>query len=442
MRSLTIVVLLLMGCPVVGQPTKNRPPGKSSSPSPAPANKKPEASSAANFKPADMTKLAVIVAVGKDNPGMMATRNVNDYQRLVEDIFLECLLAKGYALAARSDVDSVLREKKFQESGATEELATSVGKILNVPAVMLVRVTDYTSEQRQRDTSTVHVSLGARLVSVETGAILWSGNHSINNSSPGRAGSSGVLLSTVAALVETFPEKPGTKPRVLNPKSFPKLAIITVNKVHDAQRFGRLSPTREPQQSDHDRQVEDVFIQVLIQKGYQLVSRSDLQAVMKEQAFQNSGLTDDNAVAVGKMLNVPAVLLVGITETPSDTSMGLIGGGVFAGGNNSKTPGSNVRASVGARFIEVSSGEVRWTHGEFKSRTISAKGEAADLLSEVAKDAAQFLPPEPDSSRVIMERAVHLEALGQMTAARGEYKVLADRFADTPEGKKAASRLK
>jgi hypothetical protein len=438
MKLLSIVALLLMGSMAWGQPGKNKPSGKSPSSPPASSNKKPEASASASFKPADMTKLAVIIAVGKDNPSMMISRNVSDHHRLVEDTFLECLLAKGYALAARSDVDSVLREKKFQESGATEELATSIGKILNVPAVMLVRVTDFTTEQRQRDASSVHVSLGARLVNVETGAILWTGNHSASSSSPGRAGASGVLLSTVAALVEAFPDKQGSKPRLVNPKSFPKLAVITVNKSHDSQRPGRIGPGREPQQSDHDRQVEDVFVQVLIQKGYQLVSRSDLQDVMKEQAFQKSGLTDDNAVAVGKLLKVPAVLLLGITEAPNDSSSGGLGGGF----GSSKPAGSNTRASIGARLIDVGSGEVRWTHGEFKSRTITAKGEASELLSEVARDLAQFLPPEPDAPRDLLERAVHLEALGQSTAARSEYKLLAERFADTTEGKKAASRLK
>ena len=175
-----------------------------------------------------------------------------------------------------------------------------------------------------------------------------------------------------------------------------------------------------------------MFVQVLIQKGYRLVSRSDMQALLKEQAFQNSGLTDDNAVAAGKILNVPGVLLVGVTQSTADPVIGRRPG----------MSGSIARAAVGARLVDVATGEVRWTHAEYKTRSIAGKKSTADLLAEVAKDVAQFLPPEPDSPGELLKRATQLKFMGQVTSARQTYRNLIDRFSDSAESRKAATRLK
>jgi hypothetical protein len=417
-----LLILLAAATAAVAQPPRGRPTKPPATPA-RPAGKKPEASAAADFKPAELAKLAVLVSAGR--PGRLGS---TDPQRLVEDAFLECLLAKGYTLAARSDVDAVLREKKFQESGATEELAASVGKVLNVPAVLLVRVTDLSSDTRQRGVVTTRASVGARLVSVESGAILWTGNHTDGGPTVGRSAAGAVLLGTASALAEAFPDKPkAARPRPIDPKAVPKLAVLTVGGSPP-----RRGPARVAPQSDRDRRVEDVFVQVRIQKGSKLVSRSDLQAVLKEQAFQKSGLTEDNAVAAGKLLKVPAVLLVGVNESASEALPAARGG----------RPGALARAAVGARLVDVASGEVRWAHAEYQTRAVAGKGDAADLLAEVAKDVAGFLPPVPDSPRGLLERATRLESLLQVSAARRAYRELTDRHAKTAEGKRAATRLK
>ena len=92
-------------------------------------------------------------------------------------------------------------------------------------------------------------------------------------------------------------------------KSLDKLAVVVVGN----NRLPRAAP-----QSDQQRLVEDEFLQVLIEKGYSLVSRSDMASVMKEQTFQRSGVTEDNAAALGKLLNVPAVLVVRITRCTAE----------------------------------------------------------------------------------------------------------------------------
>ena len=63
-----------------------------------------------------------------------------------------------------------------------------------------------------------------------------------------------------------------------------------------------------------DRMIEDEFISALLRKDYTIAARSDTQAVLKEMQFQKSGVTDDDAVNLGKVLNVQAVLIVSVTS--------------------------------------------------------------------------------------------------------------------------------
>ena len=88
-------------------------------------------------------------------------------------------LRKGYRVSDRSDVDRVLQEIHFQQSGLTDEAGASrLGKMLNVEAVLIVKVmpgkTIYHSEgpfsANRYYNATCDVS--ARLVSVERAEVL------------------------------------------------------------------------------------------------------------------------------------------------------------------------------------------------------------------------------------------------------------------------------
>jgi hypothetical protein len=400
--------------------------------------KKPKATPAANFKPAELKKLAVIVTAGDSIVIPKGGPNLTNLQRLVEDAFLECLLAKGYTLAARSDVGSVLQEKSFQESGESKQ-AAAVGKLLNVPAVLLVRVTDLSGEKQPKNPlTTLRATLSARLVDVENAEMLWNGTHTLSGPMNSWAGAGKVLQRTAVELVEAFPDKAkpvAVRPRLIDPKDVPKLAVVTVS---GAQPMIVKGKKQAPEQSDLDRQVEDMFAQVLNEKGYKLVTRSDLKALIQEQAFQMSGLTDDNAVKVGKFLKVPLILLVGVTESTSET----VAGAIPYGKTTKQTSTLFARAGVGARLVDVATGEVRWVHAEYEVKQVDGKGGVVDLLADVATAAAKFLPPEPDSAKLLLERATRLELMGQVTAARAEYRELADRYPQDREGKWAAKKLK
>lgn len=133
--------------------------------------------------------------------------------------------------------------------------------------------------------------------------------------------------------------------RTFNPSSIHKVAIV-------------VQPGKEVSQ----RQIEDEFIAVLFRKGYQVASRSDLEDIMKELNFQNTELTDKDAARIGKMLNVPAVLVVAVTElSVSDHKMTLITAG-------SQTRRTETRyephVSMGARLLSVETGEVLWIANE------------------------------------------------------------------------------
>ena len=238
----------------------------------------------------------------------------SDQQRLVEDEFVQVLIDKGYSLVSRSDIQAVAKEQAFQRSGLTEDNAAALGKLLNVPAVLVLRITgSMTENQRNPKTGGSMIvgraSLGARLVSVETGGIWWTGNLTESGTVRGRGDDSLVLRDVAKNIALAFPNKEGSVARPFDPTLLTKLAVVTV---------GNNRPRGHEPQTEEQRLVEDEFVRILLEKGYSLASRSDIASVVKEQQFQRSGLTEDNAAALGKLLNVPAVLVVRITESKTE----------------------------------------------------------------------------------------------------------------------------
>ena len=394
--------------------------------------KMPEVSQVEDFDAKSLPKLAVLV-LGSEN----TREQQSEYQRIVEDAFLESLLAKGHTVVARSDVDSLFKEKKFQNSGMTEEVAASVGKFLNVPAVFVIRINEVTFDMGRRfQPGFGKASSGARLLDVKTGVILWNGKHSESDQVSNKSACCGLVMKTAARLAEMFPEKTLTSDpnaKKIEPKSFPKIAVIMIGGASSNRRSN--SGPGPGRQNDQQRMVEDAFIQVLTQKRYQLVSRSDLQSIAKEQQFQQSGLTEDNAVSVGKLLNVPAVLIVRITDFSTETREA-------PSRQEQQRPSSITRVGIGARLVDVGSGQLIWTHGEWITRDIVSKSESTDVLDEAAKDVVNFLPPRPGKSIELIEQADRLERFFQKTAALNLFRTVVNTFPDSPEAEKAALKIK
>ena len=102
----------------------------------------------------------------------------------IADFFTMELLKRGYTPIERAQVQALLDEQDFQASDITSnEGAAKVGKIMNVPAVMLVSI----------PTCKENISMTAKMVDVEDGSVLWLGSGS---GSTGKTGST--ILGAVA----------------------------------------------------------------------------------------------------------------------------------------------------------------------------------------------------------------------------------------------------
>ena len=176
----------------------------------------PETSSDAAFHPEAIAKLAVIVV--SERRGAPGREVQTDQQRLVEDEFVQALLAKGYSVASRSDVEAIVKEQRFQRSGLTEGDAAAIGKMLNVPAVLVVRVTEASAQnvmapKTRRYVTEVRATMGARLIGVESGSVWWIGKHGDVRLGASRGAVTDILADVADSLAAAFPgHKPEDKP--------------------------------------------------------------------------------------------------------------------------------------------------------------------------------------------------------------------------------------
>lgn len=272
---------------------------------PMKGGKAPETSIDRDFRPQQLAKLAVIASTNARDLESQSAR-----QRLVEDIFVETLLDRGHVVVARSDIRSVLREQRLAESGLTDDHVVALGKLLNVPAVLVVRITEYALEanfdpRRNNRTQTARATVGVRLISVKTGAIWWQGTHSLSDTVKLRSEQLLVLAQVAERLARAFPEKPKLEGSHFDPEKIDKLALVMIG--------DSTYSSWDQQRVDQQRLVEDKLGIQLGKRGYALVSRSDLQALMVEKRFQQSGLTEENVSELGKLLNIPAVIVVRVT---------------------------------------------------------------------------------------------------------------------------------
>jgi len=87
----------------------------------------------------------------------------------IADFFGMELLKKGFEPVERAQVQTLLKEQKFQTSGLTsQEGAAKAGRILNVPAVLVVNIPNFGDQ----------MSMTAKMINVETAGILWMGSGS------------------------------------------------------------------------------------------------------------------------------------------------------------------------------------------------------------------------------------------------------------------------
>ncbi len=136
------------------------------------ASSKGESYATAGYDFSGLNKVAIVSVTGQIY-GEAAKMAIGD------DFTME-LVKKGYTVVVRSEMQALLKEHEFQASGITgDQDAARAGRILNVPAVVIISIPKYGKEKME---------MTAKLVEVETGTILWIGSGS---------GSTGKTLSTI-----------------------------------------------------------------------------------------------------------------------------------------------------------------------------------------------------------------------------------------------------
>lgn len=129
--------------------------------------------------------------------------------REVEDEFMRAVISKGYTLAARSDIEQIAKELRFQQSDLTEKQVAKIGQVLNVPAVMIVSINSMSTEPynpiirvQGQEYYRTNASISARILSVQGAEVMWISSYS-GGMNIGRRDSHNekTVLSSVASIV-------------------------------------------------------------------------------------------------------------------------------------------------------------------------------------------------------------------------------------------------
>ena len=139
------------------------------------ASGKGESYSLVGFNFAELDKVAILEVTG-------AVRG-DTVKNQIGTFFEMELIKRGYSPIERTRVQALLKEQEFQASDITSNMgAAEAGRVLNVPAVMLINIPKYKEE----------MTMTAKMVNVEDARILWIGNGS---------GSTGKTFATIAGAV-------------------------------------------------------------------------------------------------------------------------------------------------------------------------------------------------------------------------------------------------
>ena len=109
-----------------------------------------------NFSMIDKVAIVAIEGAVKSEPA----------KNQIADLFAMEFLKKGYAPVEWAHVRALLEEQEFQASELTTEAgAAEAGKILNVPAVLIISIPHFGDE----------IAMTAKLVDIQHDSILWLG---------------------------------------------------------------------------------------------------------------------------------------------------------------------------------------------------------------------------------------------------------------------------
>ena len=159
-------------------------------------------------------------------------------------------------------------------------------------------------------------------------------------------------------------------------------------------RIGQARPRRE--QTQLERLVEQRFMRVLLNDGYTLVGRTDLDAAMKEKGLDEANLTDEKLTQeAGKFLHVSAIMVVSVDDfkiTPMQRVVKLSTPGAFGGGGQQTATYYQVVASVSARLVKIDDNMVMWTGDLSQTQAFASQDVDGSVLGSMSESVANCFP--------------------------------------------------
>ena len=133
------------------------------------------------------------------------------------------------------------------------------------------------------------------------------------------------------------------------------------------------------------RMVEDEFTRAILEKGYTLASRSDINLIKKEIDLQHSKVTEEFIARKAGVLNVDAIIIVDINLL--DTQF------VRSSHPTPRYRGYYItNANISARFISAEIGRVVWISSHEGRYKMANRTDGSEALAPVAKIVASGLP--------------------------------------------------
>lgn len=234
---------------------------------------------APSFSQKNIKKLAILVRGGSEHEKLQ-----------IESGATQALLIHKYIVASRADLKLLDREIKFQRSGLTDSDSAKIAKILGVPAVLV-----FNFDVKKLDNNLREYEVSARLIDAETSQALYI------------ARGKSIYLEDIAFNLSF--EIPPAQPSSFTKSEWHKNSTVSSNHT-DFSKYKRMAVLVSSQKKQIKNLAEDLFMMDFMRQGVTVASRSDLDLVVKEMRFQQSGITDGMSVKAGKILNVSAVVIV------------------------------------------------------------------------------------------------------------------------------------
>lgn len=222
-------------------------------------------------------------------------------KRQIECGALMALLSHGYSVASRADLKTLVREIEFQNTDLTDSDSAKLGKMLNVPAVLV-----FGFQKKGKE-----YTINAKLIDVETVDTLYMARGSDDNLEKLAFSLSFDIPPCYYAVSKI---NDNGQYRDVEKSDWGRIVAVK-NLTMNFHKYKKVAIIVDSKHEEFRDNIESLFTMEFLRARITVPSRSDLALITKEIDFQNtSGLSDQDSVKLGKMLNVKTVLVVSAKE--------------------------------------------------------------------------------------------------------------------------------